>query len=417
MAGEPRRPDLRDPDLAAPTRRIALLTVLLIGAAASAAIGTLFALDHSQDLQWDEARLFLDGINPYLFHFDRSRKLPDYIIPEHLGLTQMPSAVLLFVPFALTSFEIAKILWILVNVAATPAFIILSVRLFAPGRFGVEGVTALILLLMVSMPWRVTLGNGQYGLVAMTVWLLALQAFREKRLGVATLFSALALVKYTLVLPFFAVFLPRKKDMIVVLAGALLIHVLLTVLAGVLVGERPDSLIRQSLTIAASISEHGAYDLFSFHGRVAPELGRAAPMIASALVVALTTAMCWNRVGSRELAALSIVSIVIVYHRSYDAFVLIFLVLHLHALRTAKTARAGPLDRAEFHLGCAVLVYVFLLDQFVYGLGGREIHAAFSAGFSALLYAYLLFLFYRSFAEQRRRRGEEHGPEPGIAPK
>ena len=141
-------------------------------------------------------------------------------------------------------------------------------------------------------------------------------------------------------------------------------------------------------------------------------------MIASALVVALTIAMCWNRVGSRELAALSIVSIVIVYHRSYDAFVLIFLVLHLHALRTAKTAGAGPLDRAEFHLGCAALVYVFLLDQFVYGLGGREIHAAFSAGFSALLYAYLLFLFYRSFAEQRHRRGEEHAvPEAGIAPK
>ena len=103
--------------------RTAWFALLLLLALASAVIGTLFALDHSQDLQWDEARLFLDGLNPYLLNFEPGRERPDYIIPEHLGLTQMPSAVLLFAPIALPSFETAKILWIVVNFAAAFGFL------------------------------------------------------------------------------------------------------------------------------------------------------------------------------------------------------------------------------------------------------------------------------------------------------
>jgi hypothetical protein len=382
------------------TLRTAWFALLLSLAVASAVIGTLFALDHSQDLQWDEARLFLEGINPYLFHLEPGRPLPDYIAPGTLGLTQMPSAVLLFAPIALPSFETAKILWIVVNFSATPAFVLLAVRLFHLGRLGAFGLAALTLLFVASMPWRIAIGNGQYCLIAMTLFLIALHFYRERRLGLATLFSALALVKYTLVLPFFALFLHRKKDTALVLAGALLIHAGLTVAAGLLVGERPDVLVRQSLTIAGSITEAGAYDLFAFQARVAPELGRAVPIALSALLIALTVSICWGKeVGSRELAALSIVSIVIVYHRSYDAIVLLFLVLHLHELRTRISPRA--LDLAEFHLGCAILIYVFALDQFVYGLMGSGTHAAITAGFSALLYGYLALLFFRSLSERR----------------
>jgi hypothetical protein len=376
--------------------------VLLALAIASAAVGTDFALTHSQDLQWDEARLILDGINPYLLYFDPALPRPDYVVPERLGLTQPPSAVLLFAPIALPSFEHAKILWIVINFAATPAFVLLAARLFCPGRFGWFGLSALTLLFIVSMPWRITLGNGQYCLVAMTFFLLALHFFRERRLGLATLFAALALMKHILVLPFFALFLPRKKEMAVVLAGAVLIHAGLTVVAGLMVGERPDLLLLQSLKIASSIVGAGAYDLFAFQAVIAPELGRGAPMLVAALLVAITVAMCWKGAGLRELAALSIVSIVIVYHRSYDAIVLLFLVLHLVALRMEKRSGSAPLDRIELYLGWAVIAYIFAADQFVYGLLGPDRHARINAGFSALLYAYLGLLIVRSFRERAR---------------
>ena len=118
--------------------------------------------------------------------------------------------------------------------------------------------------------------------------------------------------------------------------------------------------------------------------------------------------------GIVEEASLSIVSIILVYHRSYDAFVLMFLALHLLALRTAMAAGASSLDRLELHLGWAVIAYAFLLDQFVYALGGPDIAGAASAVFSALLYGYLLLLFCRSFAA--RRRGAKPGaPEAAIA--
>ena len=152
---------------------------------------------------------------------------------------------------------------------------------------------------------------------------------------------------------------------------------------------------------ASSIAGAGAYDLFAFQAVVAPGLGSVAPMLAAALLVAVTVAVCWKGAGLRELAALSIVSIVIVYHRSYDAIVLMFLVLHLVALRSAKRAAAAPLDRVELHLGWAVIAYIFAIDQFVFGLLGPNTHARINAGFSALLYGYLALLFFRSFAERR----------------
>jgi hypothetical protein len=396
--------------------QITWLALLLPLALASAAVGTDFALTHSQDLQWDEARLILDGINPYLLYFDPALPRPDYVVPERLGLTQPPSAVLLFAPIALPSFEHAKILWILINFAATPAFVLLSARLFCPGRFGWFGLFAITLLFIVSMPWRITLGNGQYCLVAMTLFLVALHFFRERRLGLATLFAALALMKHILVLPFFALFLPRKRDMAFVLAGALLIHAGLTVVAGLMVGERPDLLLLQSLRIASSIAGAGAYDLFAFQAFVAPRLGTAAPMLAASLLIALTVAMCWRGAGLRELAALSIVSIVIVYHRSYDAIVLMFLVLHLLARGMDERGASAPLDRAELHLGWAIIAYIFAVDQFVYGLLGPETHARINAGFSALLYAYLGLLIFRSFRERTRPRSARRpAPSPSRA--
>ncbi len=406
--------------MAARSRHLTPIFALLLPlACASIIVGVGYALDYSQDLQWDEARLFLDGINPYRFYFDPDLELPNYIIPENLGLTQPPSAVLLFAPIALPSFEAAKLIWILVNFLATIGFVLLSTRLFVSGTHKFGGLTVLTLLLIVSMPWRITIGNGQYGLVAMTLFLIALHFFRERRLGLTILFSSLALVKYPLVLPFFALFLHRKRDTALVLSGAFLVHAVLTVLAGYLVGERPDILIRQSLTIAASVSKSGAYDFFAFQARIAPELGRTAPILLSALTIAATIALFWKEAGLRELAALSIVSLVIVYHRSYDAFVLFFLVLHLHALSLAASPwsrRAGLLGLVEFWTGCAVLLYVFLLDQFVYGLGGREIHESTNAAFSALLYAYLFFLFFRAFRARALGADGRPGMPAAAAP-
>ena len=84
--------------------------------------------------------------------------------------------------------------------------------------------------------------------------------------------------------------------------------------------------------------------------------------------------------------------------------------------RAAGPVSASALDRLEIVMGWAVVGYVFAVDQFVYQLTGRAVHAAVTAGFCALLYAYLLFLFYRSFAQRRRGKAADVS-EAAIATK
>src|SRR4029450_320281 len=125
-------------------------------------------------------------------------------------------------------------------------------------------------------------------LVAMALFMVSLYFYLQHRIKFTIIFSSLALIKYTLVLPFFAFFWCRKKDAILVTCSVLFIHIILTVVAGFLVAEDPVTLVLQSLKVASTNAGNGAFDFFGFQSRVAPDLGPTIPIIASATVVALT---------------------------------------------------------------------------------------------------------------------------------
>jgi hypothetical protein len=57
--------------------RIALYFPLLVAAVVSAFVGISNAGNNSKDLQWDETRLLLNGINPY--HLFLNSEIPNYI--------------------------------------------------------------------------------------------------------------------------------------------------------------------------------------------------------------------------------------------------------------------------------------------------------------------------------------------------
>ena len=56
-----------------------VLLVLLLVAGQSFYTGTLTALESSKDLQWDEAKLLVDGIDPYSLFLDPSAPVPGYV--------------------------------------------------------------------------------------------------------------------------------------------------------------------------------------------------------------------------------------------------------------------------------------------------------------------------------------------------
>jgi hypothetical protein len=381
-----------------------VLLVLLLIAGESVYTGTLTALESSKDLQWDEAKLLVDGIDPYSLFLDPAAPVPDYVNQGNLGLSQLPSSIGMFLPLAPLSFDTAKLIWIVVNLASTFVFVFLACGLFVQGRVPASSLAALTLVLIAGTPWWITLGNGQYGLFALALFMGALACYQRHELKTAAVLSCLASIKYTLVLPFFALFLPRRKDCAVIVAAVLLFNAALTILAGLLVHKSPLTMVQESLTIASSIAGTGAFDFFAVQSRVAPELSRLVPAILSGLIIALTVVLFWRPTGLRSLAILSLVSLVIVYHRIYDGVVLLLMLFHLRALYARLDRREWTgshlLDWLEFLIGCFIIAYVFFLETLIYEHFARATFDWIENAFSILLYVYLLFLFARAFMER-----------------
>jgi len=139
-----------------------VLLVLLLVAGESVYTGTLTALESSKDLQWDEAKLLVDGIDPYSLFLDPAAPVPDYVNQGNLGLSQLPSSIVMFLPLAPLSFDTAKLVWIVVNLASTIVFVFLSCRLFLRGPVPALSLTALTLLLIAGVA-VVACDRGQAG--------------------------------------------------------------------------------------------------------------------------------------------------------------------------------------------------------------------------------------------------------------
>lgn len=402
-----------------PPLRHALFALLAVLAAGSLGAALINLVDQGGDLQWQEARLLLAGLNPYALFLDGADIGALAGSPDTTEIVQLPSVLLLIVPLALLEHGAAQFVWLLLNLAAIAAFLGLSVRLFCPVRVSAGGFALLALILLASTPVRVTLTVSQQGLVAMAFLLAAVHFFERRRLVPAAILSALALLKYTLVLPFFALMLYRPRDSLLVAGAALAAHGALTVAAAAMAGTDPALMVRQSLQIAATISANGTFDFFSFFDWAAPRAGAALPVACSALVIAATAALARRPLDTRGVAIVAIVSIVIVYHRIYDAFVLILLVFHLlHLLRQPPRARGRP-DwgrRLEIAGGVLILAYVFFIDRLVlqmlrWGALTYPQREAITAAAAAAIYAYLALLFLRG-----RAVGDDAAPEPGHPP-
>ena len=390
--------------------RLGLMAVLAALATASVVAGVVNALEGSHDLPWHEARLLASGANPYAHYLEGAGGAPRTGDPDTSEPVQLPSVLMLFAPLGLVELATAQRVWLALNIAATAAFLVLAVRLFA-GRLSAHAAGVLALLFLASTPLRVTVGNNQYGLVAMAFLLGAFALLERRRPVAAGLLGGLALLKYTLVLPFFALFLHRPRHGALAIALALAVHVALTLLAGVVTGTDPLLLVRQSLEIAGAITTLGYFDFFAFFAWAAPGAGPALPAGCALAVIGATVALARRRPDLRYLAILSLVAIVIVYHKIYDAFVLFFLLLHLADLarRLAAPARAGRPDRGgllELAAGALVLAYVFFADRILLALVRWQVldhdtRVAATGAAAVAIYAYLALLFLRAWRAPR----------------
>lgn len=166
-------PPRRD-GLALPKGRASLwLDVLLWCAALAGAIsciaGVVHAVARSQDFQWSGERLLLAHVDPWR----------DYLLgdPAHALLaTQVPNYLpilyVLLVPFGLLSAANANLAWALCNAAFAIGSALLAGRFY--GHRSWRGMLFITAAMLASAPTRVTIGNGQQGLLIVALWSVAL---------------------------------------------------------------------------------------------------------------------------------------------------------------------------------------------------------------------------------------------------
>lgn len=149
------------------------LVVLLTAAALlSAARGVHNACRGSQDFQWTGTHLLVERIDPWRTALDGD--------PQHrILLTQQPNYLpllyVLIAPFGWMSLSSASFIWAFLNLVFAVISTWLAGRFFGLNRYGTLVAAGLFLA---STPVRMTVGNGQTGLLVLLFWSLGLLSMR-----------------------------------------------------------------------------------------------------------------------------------------------------------------------------------------------------------------------------------------------
>ena len=147
----------------------ALLWCAVLAGVVSCIAGVVHAVPRSQDFQWSGERLLLQHVDPWR----------DYLLgdPAHaLVATQVPNYLpilyVLLVPFGWMSATAANLSWALCNALFATGSALLAARFY--GFRSSRGRLSIIAAMLAAAPTRVSISNGQQGLLVVGLWSVAL---------------------------------------------------------------------------------------------------------------------------------------------------------------------------------------------------------------------------------------------------
>lgn len=201
--------------------RAGILVILVALALLSAAQGLHNAWLQSQDLQWSGARMLMERIDPWV---DALQKDPHHMILKSQIPNYLPLLYLLMLPLGILPLAVAQIVWAVCNLAFAAISAWLAARFYG---FGKSMTLAVLCLILMATPTRVTIGNGQYGLLVLVLWCASLLAIRinDRRAMVA----GISYVKFNFAPPLLLYFLMKSGlrralvSLVPVLVGAVLV--------------------------------------------------------------------------------------------------------------------------------------------------------------------------------------------------
>lgn len=302
----------------------ALLIVLILLASISVLQGVRNAIGTARgsfDFQYDSALLFRLKINPY------DESLNPTGISEKLGLleyydkveaNQFPSLLAILIPLTFLKPYAANIIWLIINLAMTGAIIILSKVLFFK-EMDDKVFAILVLFMLAGTGWRNNIGNGQHTIFAFAFFLGALWFAERDQTALSGIALAISYFKYTLIVPLALYFVYKKKYK--ELAISVGIHLVATPICAWWLNDSIINMIKKPLMVSGALSSAGYIDFGSiFH------LESSSGILLAVLACSISLALSFLHTrgnGKLLYAILSYVSLIVIYHRAYDFFILI----------------------------------------------------------------------------------------------
>lgn len=373
--------------------KAAVACIFILIAAVSVIQGVRNALSYpmgSFDFQYDSAKLFSLRINPY------DESLNPSGIADELGLTefygeveanQFPSLLILLVPFTLLQPYAANIVWAILNVILTVVFLILMKKLFFAELDNWIWL-CLSCIMLAGLGWRNNIGNGQHTIFAFAFFLIALWLSEKKHPIWAGLALALSLFKYTLIIPLAVYLIYKKKYKEIGVAAAF--HIVLTAVGAWWIGDSLINVIIKPLQISSALSSSGYIDFGSVLS-----LPSAISMLLALVVCLGILILAFLRTDKEEHALvlytiISYVSLIVIYHRTYDFFILIVPVGILYMLYKSD-------KRWGISLGASALIFLYsnYAEKVISVLSSRiseGIADALTKGFAFVVYAFIIYL-------------------------
>ncbi|MCR5735172.1 MAG: glycosyltransferase 87 family protein, partial [Lachnospiraceae bacterium] len=300
---------------------------------------------------------------------------------------------MLLIPFTFLPPLAARYVWLFCNLLFTAGIVFLLRKTFFKDTDGF--LFAFLMLFMISgTPYRNQLGVGQHTLFAFFFFLLAvyfLSLEGKKGFFAVTASIFVCFFKYTLTVPLVIYFVYKKRIKEIAVAGAL--HVLLTVLAAFWLKDSIINMIIKPLKVSSALVSEGGIDF----GALLKGSPFSYVLCLAVLVLLFVYAVkICNREGFDDLfiSLLTVWSLIVTYHRTYDFFVLIIVaVLVTDVYTQGLCEKKDPGDRGGIRFYRIFTWYYALLMIYInYVLRIFSENAPSKAGAAILYYIFAITL-------------------------
>jgi len=337
-----------------------IIVVLALLAAVSLVQGCRNAIRDSQDFQWDAAKALTIGINPYDESINPSGILDNYDFEKYylqMEANQFPSLLLILYPFTFLPPLVARYTWLCCNIIFTAAIIWLLRKTFLKD-VGNNEFIIISLLMIAGTPYRNQIGVGQHTLFAFCFFLLAVyfSEYREKRNSYLTVFALfICYFKYTLTVPLVLYFVYKKrwKELIV----SVIPHVILTEVAALMLNDSFINMIIKPLKVSSALSAEGGLDISAVLGGSVVAYVLLLVIMIFLFVLALKLPEGFD---ATLMAVLVLFSVIVVYHRTYDFFVIVTAVAAFYELNDKLEDTKGLINVKGYFYITLFAVFFFL---------------------------------------------------------